>query len=87
MKDISSETTAALESVALKLEKSVDAGNMGIFVDGETLEPKAGSFVTSQVQKTCNKGQVMKSKLCGKYRSLSYSITHMAFLNNPKHIF
>ena len=84
MKDISSEATAALESVALKLEKSVDAGNLGIFVDGESLVPKVGSFVTSEVQKTCSEGQVMKSKLCGKYRSLSYSISHMAIsINNP----
>jgi len=87
MEDISSEATAALENAALKLEKSVDAGNLTMFVEGESLVPKVGSFVTSEVQKTCSEGQVIQSKLCGKYRSLSYSITHMAFFNNPYHIF
>jgi len=67
MKDISSEATAALENAALKLEKSVDAGNLSVFVEGETLVPKVGSFVTSEVQKTCSEGQVIKNKLCGKY--------------------
>ncbi|XP_020610476.1 sushi, von Willebrand factor type A, EGF and pentraxin domain-containing protein 1-like isoform X1 [Orbicella faveolata] len=64
MKDISSEATAALENAALKLEKSVDAGNLSVFVEGETLVPKVGSFVTSEVQKTCSEGQVIKNKLC-----------------------
>jgi len=67
MKDISSEATSALENAALKLEKSVDAGNLSVFVEGETLVPKVGSFVTSEVQKTCSEGQVIKNKLCGKY--------------------
>ena len=66
MKDISSEATAALENAALKLEKSVDAGNISIFVEGEALLPKVGSFVTSEVQKICSEGQVFKNKLCGK---------------------
>ena len=56
MKDIISEATAALENAALKLEKLVDAGNLSIVVEGETLLPKLGSFVTSEVQKTCSKG-------------------------------
>ena len=67
MKDISSEATTALENAALKLEKSVDAGNLTVFVEGETLLPKVGSFVTSEVQKICSAGQVVKNKLCGKY--------------------
>lgn len=66
MKDISSVTKAALENAALKLEKSVDAGNLSVYVEGETLLPKAGSFVTSEVQKTCSEGQVIKNSLCGK---------------------
>ena len=68
MKDISSEATKALEDAALKLEKSVEAGNLSVFVEGETLLPKVGSFVTSEVQKTCSKGQVIRNNLCGKYR-------------------
>ena len=68
MKDISSEATAALENAALKLEKSVDEGNLTVFVEGETLLPKLGSFVTSEVQKTCSEGQAVKNNLCGKYR-------------------
>ena len=68
MKDISSEATAALENAALKLEKSVDAGNLTVFVEGETISPKLGSFVTSEVQKTCSEGQAVKNNLCGKYR-------------------
>ena len=75
MKDISSEATAALENAALKLEKSVDAGNLSIFVEGETLLPKVGSFVTSEVQETCSEGQVFKNKLCGKCHQVSFSIT------------
>ena len=68
MKDISSEATTALENAALKLEKSVDAGNLTVFVEGETLLPKPGSFVTSKVRKTCSEGQAVKNNLCGKYR-------------------
>ena len=67
MKDISSEATVALENAALKLEKSVDAGNLTVFVEGETLLSKVGSFLTSEVQKICSAGQVVKNKLCGKY--------------------
>ena len=68
MKDIISEATAALENAALKLEKLVDAGNLSIVVEGETLLPKLGSFVTPEVQKTCSKGQAGKNNLCGKNR-------------------
>ena len=67
MTDISSAATAALENAALKLEKSVDAGNLTVYVQGETLLPKAGSFVTSEVQKTCSAGQVVKDDWCGTY--------------------
>ena len=68
MTDISSDAKAALENAALKLEKSVDTGNLTVNIQGETLTPKAGSFVTSEVQKTCGEGQVIKNNLCGKYR-------------------
>ena len=67
MKDISSEATAALENAALKLEKSVDAGKLSVVVEGQTLLPKLGSFVASEVQKTCSEGQAVKNNLCGKY--------------------
>lgn len=68
MTDISFDAKAALENAAIKLEKSVDAGNLTVDVQGETLTPKAGSFVTYEVQKTCSEGQVIKNDLCGKYR-------------------
>ena len=71
MKDISSEATSALENAALKLEKSVDAGNLSVVVEGETLLPKLGSFVTFEVQKTCSEGQGIKNSLCSKYHYLS----------------
>ena len=83
MKEISSEATAALENAALKLEKSVDAANLSIVVEGETLLPKQGSFVASEVQKTCSEGQVVKNNLCGKYNQLSFTISCIAFLNKP----
>ena len=67
MKDISSEATAALENAALKLKKSVDAGNLSVVVEGETLLPKLGSFVTSEIKKTCSEGQAVKNNLCGEY--------------------
>ena len=82
MKDISSEATAALENAALKLEKSVDAGNLSVVVEGETLVPKQGSFVASEVQKTCSKGQVVKNNLCGKHHhEFSFPISCIAFVN------
>ena len=78
MKDISSEATAALENAARKLEKSVDAGNLTVFIEGETLLPKVGSFVTSEVQKVCSTGQVIKNKLCGKHHELSFVMEMVA---------
>lgn len=67
MKDISSEATVALENAALKLKRSVEAGNLSVVVEGETLLPKPGSFVTSEIRKTCSEGQAVKNNLCGKY--------------------
>ena len=67
MTDISSDAKAALDNAALKLEKSIDAGNFTVYVQGETLLPKEGSFVTSEVQKTCSVGQIVKDDLCGTY--------------------